>query len=87
MGDSAATACSVSAQGGAKGAHLSPVYTINRPGAQKRASRTRCRHSSAGQAVPRAGGHPAVRGSYTSLPGPSPRQRGRDTCIVTHVYL
>ena len=56
MGDSAATSCPVSAQGGAKGAHLSPVHTINRPGAQTRAFRTRCRHSLAGQAGPRGCG-------------------------------
>ena len=85
-GGSAAAASPVSAQGGARGAPLSPVYTVNRPGAQEAASRTRCRHSSAGQAVPRAGGHPAVKGSCTSLPGPSPRQRGkrhlyRNSCV------
>ena len=77
MEDRAAATSPVSAQGGTRGAHLSPVYTVKRPGAQKGASRTCCRHSLAGQAVPRAGGHPAVRGSCTSLPGPSPIQRGK----------
>ena len=87
-GGSAAATSLVSAQGGARGAQLSPIYTVNRPGAQKEASRTRCRHLSAGQAVPRAGGHPAVRGSCTSLPGPSPRQRRkRHLYHNSHVFI